>query len=1018
MKTEYSRGQLMSAPLEKFQSLLRELFQFDCADLDFGIYRILNHKRAVIENFIGEDLPKAVKKALARGALAAQSQTAQELEGLAAQIRENIAPDAIDAEGALDPKYSETKLGKRYQVLKSKANGGSNRDALQAAIFNHLYSFFGRYYQEGDFISKRRYSRREKYAIPYSGEEVYLYWANRDQYYIKTAEHFTDYSYKAPDGVTISFKIAAADVEQNNVKGEKCFFLPRMKEIAWNGEVRELVVPFEYRPLVEQEQRTYGSKNQQEAILNEALEAIPKQVKRIAEALAALTSERHKDGEGEPVSHLAHHLRQYTRRNTSDFFIHKDLKGFLTRELDFYLKNEVLGLDEVEAAGAELAAGWFEMMHVIKQVGGDIIEFLAQIEDFQKMIWEKRKFITEVQYCITLGNIAEGFYPEIAANDAQWKEWRTLLHLDKELFSGGKAQGVRRMAFLKKHQTLVVDTKHFDAGFKDRLLASFDDLDGMTDGLLIHGENWQALQLLEHKHSKQVHCIYIDPPYNTGSDGFLYKDTFQHSSWMTMFENRILAAKPLLNQQGMVFVHIDNGEQPRLRFVGENVLGEQSFHAMMVWKNKYGPGAATRGIGDLHEYVVAFLVDSAVTLTSPLDDEAIAQYTGRDSKYPIRGGFVTQPLATRSKDPRPNLVYPIKFKGKEIWPDKQWIWSRDRMEDAIANDEIVFNEQSDGSYSVRFKQYLRDENGKIRRGKPLSLLLGPFNQEGNEEIENLFGDRVFTFPKPAVLGQELLAIQAEEWQGPVVVLDYLAGSGTTGHAVINLNREDGGRRRFILVEMAKYFDTVLLSRIKKVTFTPEWKDGKPKRVVTKEEAERGPRIVKYLRLESYEDALNNIAFDGPAGQKAMEFEDYLLTYMLRWETKKSETLLNIKKLDKPFSYKLHIHADGDSRSRDVDIPETFNYLLGLNVEMRNIYDDHGRRYLVYRGRANHRRVAVIWRETDGWKKADFERDKRFVLEQKLAEAMDEVFVNGDSFIPGARALEPVFKARMFASVED
>jgi adenine-specific DNA-methyltransferase len=218
--------------------------------------------------------------------------------------------------------------------------------------------------------------------------------------------------------------------------------------------------------------------------------------------------------------------------------------------------------------------------------------------------------------------------------------------------------------------------------------------------------------------------------------------------------------------------------------------------------------------------------------------------------------------------------------------------------------------------------------------------------------------------------------------------------------------------------MAKYFDTVLLSRIKKVTFTPEWKDGKPKRVVTKEEAERGPRIVKYLRLESYEDALNNIAFDGPAGQKAMEFEDYLLTYMLRWETKKSETLLNIKKLDKPFSYKLHIHADGDSRSRDVDIPETFNYLLGLNVEMRNIYDDHGRRYLVYRGRANHRRVAVIWRETDGWKKADFERDKRFVLEQKLAEAMDEVFVNGDSFIPGARALEPVFKARMFASVED
>jgi adenine-specific DNA-methyltransferase len=100
-----------------------------------------------------------------------------------------------------------------------------------------------------------------------------------------------------------------------------------------------------------------------------------------------------------------------------------------------------------------------------------------------------------------------------------------------------------------------------------------------------------------------------------------------------------------------------------------------------------------------------------------------------------------------------------------------------------------------------------------------------------------------------------------------------------------------------------------------------------------------------------------------------------------------------------------------------DVPETFNYLLGLHVQTRKVYDNGGRRYVVYRGRIDHRQVAVIWRETEGWQKADLERDKKFVAEQKLTEGADEVFVNGDSFIPNAKALDPVFKARMFAPVE-
>ncbi len=287
---------------------------------------------------------------------------------------------------------------------------------------------------------------------------------------------------------------------------------------------------------------------------------------------------------------------------------------------------------------------------------------------------------------------------------------------------------------------------------------------------------------------------------------------------------------------------------------------------------------------------------------------------------------------------------------------------------------------------------------------------------GANLLMNIIGvHNPFSYPKSIhTVGDAIFAAGIED---DAYCVDFFAGSGTTGHAVINLNREDGGRRKFILVEMADYFDTVLLPRIKKVTFTPEWKDGKPKRKATAEEAERSPRIVKYIRLESYEDALNNIAFDDASGQQAMQFDDYLLQYMLRWETRASETLLNVEKLARPFHYKLHIHADGQTHEKLVDIPETFNYLLGLHVQTRRVYDDGWRRYLVYRGRIDHRNIAVIWRETEAWQQADLERDKKFVAEQKLADGADEVFVNGDSFIPNARALEPVFKARLFAPVE-
>jgi adenine-specific DNA-methyltransferase len=892
---------------ETFQRLLRELFQFDCADLDFGIYRIMNYKRGVIEKFISSELPKAVAEELSRGAMADQSRAAAELKEVATQIKETLGSDALDADGRLAETYHATPLGKKYLSLKARAAGGRGREALEAAIFNHLYAFFSRYYQDGDFISKRRYSKRERYAIPYNGEEVHLYWANHDQYYVKTAEYFHDYTFTSR-GVTVHFKLQAASVEQNNVKGDKRFFLPRVKEIAWDEKAGEVVIPFEYRPLTEQENITYGQRNQQDAIISEALTEIPKRLKKADKALVALTAERRKSADGQPVTFLEHHLRQYTRRNTSDFFIHKDLKGFLSRELDFYLKNEVLNLDEMETAGEDRAEGWFQMVRLIKAVGGRIIEFLHQIEEFQKMLWEKRKFITETQYCITVGNIDESFYPDIAACEPQWAEWKELFHIDEEetnLFTSGRDKKGKRIAFLKGHPTLILDTKHFDAGFVDKLLGSIDDLDGKTDGLLISSENWQALSLLLDTYREKVGCIYIDPPYNSKTTEILYKNNYKHSSWLSLMDNRLSVSRLLTAPDGSHIVAIDENEQEVL---GRMLMMHFPTHervCVAVVHNKKGIQGDYFSYNHDYSY---FCIPPALPGTrgkpipEPEWEYANLRKWGRESEretarncfYPVfvegdrivgfgdvcdEGFHPQNSNVPCGKGGRGIAVYPVDSRGVE----REWRYARNSVE-GIARLLKVHITTSGEVQILKAKA----ETQPKTVWDDSTYIAGDYGTKwltdlGLKVKENLYPKSIFT------VMDSIYAVSGPE----AVVADYFAGSGTTGHAVIKLNQGDGGRRRFVLVEMGEYFDTVLLPRIKKVIFTPDWKDGKPKRTATADEAERSPRIVKVIRLESCEDALNNIEFDDASGQQALKFNDYLLQYMLKWETRKSETLLNV-----------------------------------------------------------------------------------------------------------------------------
>ena len=234
--------------LTKFQGLLRELFQFDCADVDFGIYRIMNHKRDAIERFISEQLPAAITTGLESDTLAGQALAEANLAEKAQEVRSALGADAFDDSGELKPRHREWPIGQEYMEAQRQAAGCRSREVVEAAIYNHLYTFFSRYYENGDFISKRRYSRSERYAIPYNGEEVHLHWANNDQYYVKSDEYFRNYDWKAPNKVAVHFRIKNADVEQNNLIGDRRFFIPLVAETTWDTAGDVIMIPFEYRP--------------------------------------------------------------------------------------------------------------------------------------------------------------------------------------------------------------------------------------------------------------------------------------------------------------------------------------------------------------------------------------------------------------------------------------------------------------------------------------------------------------------------------------------------------------------------------------------------------------------------------------------------------------------------------------------------------------------------------------------------------------------------------------------------
>lgn len=1047
----------MNERLNRFISLLKQIFELDKSDLDFGIYRVMNLRKTQIEEFLTQRLPQMVQETLAPFAQGSK----EEIRAQMTQIEESVAAMGM----TVDVLPDTAPMKQKYVQFQKQLAEGADLAALETDVYSALYSFFSRYYEDGDFISKRRY-KEGVYAIPYEGEEVKLYWANQDQYYIKTSENFKDYTFVV-DGYTIHFRLVDATTEQNNNKESKdskrTFMLftedeenyPGIKTFEFDDERCELIIRFVFdiQTKYTGKSDTIDKKWQEDNYSAISEYVFGTRLPMWQELLKDIPSANGKD----TTTLLKKHLKGYVAKNTFDYFIHKDLRGFLTRELDFFIKSEVMHLEDLDTGSEARVETYLAKVKAIKRVGKIIIDFLAQIEDFQKKLWLKKKFVVETNWCITLDKIDESFWPEIIGNKAQIDEWIAMYAIDEA--EGWTAPP--SVDFLRLNQNLIIDTKHFSNTFKFKLLESIPDLDEQTAGLMINSENFQALSLLRLKCEKQYDHIHIDPPYNTDTNGFLYKNNYRHSSWASMMIDRLCEADQLLeDEEGVFQCHIDENEY-ELLFNVFNALPRQNA-GTIVW-DKLNPMLGRKGVATQHEYVI-FRTNSDRSIYARNDNigkifayaeqeiknnggindasrRAFAARLNADEK--LSGGdkayhfiddagniyrLVAMGAPERRTDPKYfiPLIHPVTGKPCPV-PSNGWSRKPETMAKMLEDGTIIFGK--DETTQPQKKVIL-----SISGERQISSVIED-GKSGKADLDKLGLD--FPYAHPVSLYETLISANHG-----YSILDFFAGSGTTGHATVNLNRADREKRKYCLIEMGDQFYSAALPRMQKVVYSADWKNGKPQNRNT-----GISQIIKYMRLESYEDALSNIELSDNGGQlKALLGEDYMIHYMVDLESRGS--LLNVEAFSNPFAYTMKITEKNECKERSIDLCETFNYLIGLTVASQSAisyYLSKPAEAPAYEGAVDlvsdlngqyafrqiegtlpdGRRALVIWRSvTDDIVASNAALDAFFTTYRKNADdrKYDVIFVNGDSNLENLRGksegwtvrmTETEFKNRMF-----
>ncbi len=780
--------------------------------------------------------------------------------------------------------------------------------AFREELFDKLYTFFHRYFCESGSIYFRHLPAFSKTweRVYEDGQDVALSWKTRMLYYVKS-------------DVLVRSMPVELNEEGRPYETRRFYFDASEFEHKKNNERREFVFTFAgvrregiasvIHLKVSLSQR--GSKTQVDAIVKESRKA------------GVLLADEQLDKA----------IRVFCRQTEADFFINKDARGFLREQFNLWVYQYIFQEETV------FEEERIRQIQAIQETAYNIIDFIAQFEDELRRVWEKPKFVRKLNYVVTLDKLDRGVLDKISRHKgakAQVQEWRQLGMVDDSFSMENIVNGQGGMDGMNGQpsencQFLPLDTRYFK-DLEPEILGCLGNLDEALDGELVHSENWQALNTLQKRYQGKVKCIYIDPPYNAKSSEILYQNTYKHASWMTLMENRLEISRAYQSEKGILVTAIDENEQERLGLLLSKIFPERRKTAITIIHNPSGQQGDNFSYCHEFAYFVYPGTKRAIRFENrngnpdvrPLRDVSKGDHLRENAVncfYPIyiKDNEITgigeicpdsfHPGSANIKcDDGSVEVYPIDASGIE----RKWVFARNSVEKILDQLKVQYNKSRGIWDIIRTKSEFNYKT--VWKDKKYSA-----NSYGSKLLNNILGEQIFDFPKSIHTVMECVWA-AGSTSADDVVLDYFAGSGTTAHAVINLNREDGGNRKYLLMEMGEYFHTVLLPRIKKVIYSKDWKGGQP---VSREGSSH---FLKYYTLEQYEETLKNCRFRDSEqleiDSAKSPFEQYVffgddkLAYIVQ-ALKNGKLKINLRQL-----------------YPDMDIAETLSNLLGQEIRKR------------------------------------------------------------------------------------
>lgn len=771
----------------------------------------------------------------------------------------------------LDIKEKYFNYVKNY--LEQRIDFQNSEDASE--IYNKLFTFFDSYLNETGtpfFIDTPIY--KNIYAKIYSNsKDTNLFYKTQNLYYVKSDIIFESLTLSDSKG-KYNFYFDASEFKQNSDNNKSKIFF-KLHSIGFDeNDIKQITIKVSNQKDLFPKLSNIFKQNSNE--FNE-------------EFLKALDNNKIKINEEE----LKKIFRSYRKQNEIDFFIHKNAKAFLEEQFDLWMFNHLYKDSQIQQWNPNA----IKRMQEVRNIAYEIIYFIAKFEDELKAIWLKPKFAKNTEYVFSLDIIINKAKDSKKLLDLifkdknfknQIKEWKGLNLID-ENFNISSLQG--KIEEIEKYKFIPIDTKHLSREIKFELLSSFDNLEELLNGELIKSDNFQALNTIMPKYQGKIDLIYIDPPFNTGSD-FEYKDKFQDSTWLSLMENRLELAKNLLSDKGSFYLHLDHNANYRGRELLNAIFGEENFIREIVWR-----------IG----WVSGFKTASEIIRNHDL----IYLYAKNLSKNKI------------------NKLYTTRFEYQPRFNDETLKEIKNELE-ALQIDKIEIKKIVDKMQFLGMpKKYPLESTWNCNPYDKLNSVA--IVSYSGEKISKLLNTDEFLTQKPEALLQRIIKASSNQ---DSIILDFFAGSGTSVATAQKLGR------KWLGVEMGEHFYKVVIPRLKKVI--AGFQSG-----ISKETEYKGGGAFRYYELESYEEALANCEYVLKIGNdkkinsipynindyynENIDFYDGIIDY------RKSRKL--IKKLNKAENKPITINMSAEYRE-EFDIFQTIANIMNLKIK-RLFLDKNG-----------------------------------------------------------------------------